>query len=259
MEEIAHVIEEFKKIEDVKAIALAGSRTAKSNDETSDYDIYIYSDKEIDIQKRTEIAKQFSDKYEINNCFFGPGDEWIMKDSGIEIDLMYRSREWMQNSIENTWVKHYPCVGYSTCFVFNLKNSEIIFDPDGWYKNIQTKVSGEYPEQLAKNIINNNLPLLKNKITASFYEQVKKGLKREDYVSLNHRIAAFLASYFDILFAVNKVLHPGEKRLVQYTKLHCTIIPENFEEDINNITRYPLNNTLEILSRLNENLIKIMK
>ena len=258
MENIKAVIDEFKKIEDVKAIVLAGSRTANSYDETSDFDIYIYSDKEIDIQKRTKIAQQFSDRYEINNCFFGPGDEWFMKNSSVQIDLMYRSREWIENSIENTWIKHYPCVGYSTCFVFNIKNSEIIYDPEGWYKKLQEKVCTAYPDELSKNIINNNLPLLKNKIVASFYEQVKKALKRKDYVSLNHRIAAFLASYFDILFAVNKVLHPGEKRLIQYTKLHCEKIPENFEEDINNLTRYPLENTLEILSSLNENLIKII-
>ncbi len=258
MKIIGPIIDNFKNITDVKAIALAGSRTAKSADSTSDYDVYIYSDKDIDLDKRTQIAKKYADKFEINNQFFGPGDEWILKDSGIQFDVMYRSREWIENSIENTWVKHYPSVGYSTCFVFNVKNSKALYDPEGWYKNLQTKVSGEYPEQLSKNIINNNLPLLKNKISASFYEQVQKAIKREDYVSLNHRIAAFVASYFDTLFAANKVLHPGEKRLVQYTKLHCKKIPENFEADINSITKEPMKNTLEILSRLNKNLMKII-
>ena len=259
MKIIAPIIENFKNIPDVKAIALAGSRTANSADAASDYDVYIYSDREIDIEKRTKIAKKYADKYEIDNKFFGTGDEWILKNSGIQFDVMYRSREWIENSIENTWVKHNPSVGYSTCFVFNIKNSKNLYDPENWYKNLQNKVSGQYPEQLAKNIISNNLPLLKNKISASFYEQVQKALKREDYVSLNHRIAAFTASYFDVLFAVNKVLHPGEKRLVQYTKLHCKKIPENFEADITSITKEPVKNTLEILSNLNKNLMKIMK
>ena len=259
MKIIGPIIENFKNIPEVKAIALSGSRTAKSSDETSDYDVYIYSDKDIDTNKRTEIAKKYADKYEIDNRFFGSGDEWILKNSDIQFDVMYRSREWMENSIENTWVKHYPSIGYSTCFVFNVKNSKSLYDPQGWYKNLQNKVSGEYPEQLSKNIINNNLPLLKNKISASFYEQVQKALQRKDYVSLNHRIAAFIASYFDVLFAANKVLHPGEKRLVQYTKLHCKKIPENFEADITSITKEPMKNTLETLSRLNINLMKIMK
>ncbi len=258
MKVIGPIINNFANIPEVKAIAVGGSRTAKSADIYSDYDIYIYSDKNIDLEKRTEIAKKYADKFEINNQFFGPGDEWILKNSGTQFDVMYRSREWIEKSIENTWVKHQPSVGYSTCFVFNVKNSQSLYDPDGWYKNLQTKVSGEYPEQLSKNIINNNLPLLKNKISASFYEQVQKALKREDFVSLNHRISAFVASYFDTLFAANKVLHPGEKRLVQYTKLYCKKIPENFEADINSITKNPMKNTLEILSRLNKNLMKII-
>ncbi len=258
MKNIIPIIEQFRKLENIKAITLAGSRTVNSDDETSDYDIYIYSDEKINIDERKRIAKQFSENFEINNCFFGPGDEWIIKSSNIQIDIMYRSREWIENSIENTWIKHYPSVGYSTCFVFNIKNSKILYDPENWYKNLQEKVNTNYPDELSKNIINNNLPLLKNKITASFYEQVEKAIKRKDYVSLNHRIAAFLASYFDVLFATNRILHPGEKRLIQYAKLHCKKLPQDFETDINNLTRYPLENTLAILSKLNENLLKII-
>lgn len=73
MENISQIIDEFKNIENVKAIVLSGSRTADSSDEISDYDIYIYSDTEINLDERTRIAKIFSDKYEINNQFFGPG------------------------------------------------------------------------------------------------------------------------------------------------------------------------------------------
>ena len=52
MDNIQNIINEFQQIENVKAISLAGSRAANSSDKTSDYDIYVYSDTEIDIQKR---------------------------------------------------------------------------------------------------------------------------------------------------------------------------------------------------------------
>ena len=53
--------------------------------------------------------------------------------------------------------------------------------------------------------------LLKDKPFASYYEQIEKAIKRDDKNSINHRISAFMASYFDIIFAKNKMLHPGEK------------------------------------------------
>jgi hypothetical protein len=49
-----------------------------------------------------------------------------------------------------------------------------------------------------------------------YLEQIKAAIVRQDPVSLNHRIAAWLSSYFDILFATNGQFHPGEKRLLTY-------------------------------------------
>lgn len=45
-------------------------------------------------------------------------------------------------------------------------------------------------------------------------------------------MAALLASYFDIIFAVNRQLHPGEKRLVQNAVNTCALLPEQMEADI---------------------------
>jgi hypothetical protein len=55
-------------------------------------------------------------------------------------------------------------------------------------------------------------------------------------VSVIHRTVALLASYFDIIFAVNSVPHPGEKRLVQQVKKLCSKVPDGMEEQIQNVT-----------------------
>ena len=57
-------------------------------------------------------------------------------------------------------------------------------------------------------------------------------MKRRDLVSVNHRLAGMLASYFDILFAVNRVPHPGEKRLVEAAVAICPRLPEDMAADV---------------------------
>jgi hypothetical protein len=56
--------------------------------------------------------------------------------------------------------------------------------------------------------------------------------QRGDLVSLNHRTAALLASYFDILFALNRELHPGEKRLLEHAQSRCACLPVDMAENV---------------------------
>ena len=59
--------------------------------------------------------------------------------------------------------------------------------------------------------------------------------KLKDLVSVNHRIAAFLESYFDIIFAVNELTHPGEKRMISYAAAHANLLPNQFEQSLNTL------------------------
>jgi predicted nucleotidyltransferase len=62
--------EYFGSLPQVVAVVLAGSRTTLVADESSDFDFYVYVEEEIPVDIREAIARQFSDRIEINNQFW---------------------------------------------------------------------------------------------------------------------------------------------------------------------------------------------
>lgn len=230
------IIKDFSDIKEVKAIALGGSAgSANTQDSLSDYDIYIFSDEPVPVKVRGEIAKRYSDNYEIHNTFYGDGDEWFRRTDDRVFDLMFWNRKWIEDIINNIWFRHDAWGGYTTCFLYTVKNASVLYDPQDWFKNLQEKLNTPYPQELANNIVLKNRLMIKDKISASFKEQIEKAVKRNDVVSINHRITAFLAGYFDIIFAVNKILHPGEKRLIPFALKNCTLLPADFEKNITDL------------------------
>ncbi len=236
----------------------SGSGVNNTSDHLSDIDVYIFVDKDILVSSREEMVKRISSKYEVGCEYFGSGDEFLVDKLDCQLDIMYWNVNWFENIIENIWFKHYPSNGYTTAFLFTLNNFQIIYDTDNWLLNLQTSIQTEYPNELKQNIIKRNIMLMKDKPFASYYEQIEKAVKRNDVVSINHRITAFLASYFDIIFAVNELLHPGEKRLIQYAKDNCSILPDNFEENIKKLLIQSNFETLNILNDMVEKLRKII-
>ena len=247
----------YAMLDCIYAVVQSGSRTSEQNDEMSDYDIYVYSDMQIPIEFREQLAKKYSDDYEINNQYFETGDEWILKD-GSKFDFMFRSKKWIEDNIENIYTKHYASNGYTTCFLHNVATSKILYDKNHWFEALKSKINNKYPKELKDNIIKRNMMLLKDKKCSSYLEQIELAVKRNDPISVNHRVTAFLASYFDILFAKNEIFHPGEKRLIKYTKTHCQKLPEDFEEDLTKLFKVPDIEKLSILDNMVEKLRKIL-
>ena len=252
-----NILQEFQNLQYVRAVAIGGSGTNKTSDKLSDVDVYIFVEKDIPVAEREKIIKKYSSKYEAGGEYFGSGDEFFVDELNIQLDVMYWNVNWFEDIVNNVWFKHYPSNGYTTAFLFTLKNFEIIFDRDNWLFNMQKSIKTEYPKELKQNIIKRNMMLMKDKPFASYYEQIEKAIKRNDFVSINHGISAFLGSYFDVIFAMNELLHPGEKRLIRYAKDNCKILPKDFEENINKLLVQPNNDTLLILDNMIKNLRKV--
>lgn len=227
------IIEELSKNENIEAIALGGSRGAGHGDSKSDYDVYVYSKEPVPEDFRQAIFEKYCSRFEVGNHFFEYEDNCIMND-GIPVDIIYRSLDGFEKYMEKLIGDCRARNGYTTCFWYNLVYSEIIYDPDGKYAALQKRFDIPYPEKLKDNIIDSGIRLLCDDLPA-FDAQIMKAVRRGDVVSINHRVTEFVAVYFDVIFAMNEKLHPGEKRLIELAKAECPILPDAFEENLKSL------------------------
>lgn len=250
----------FAALPEIEAIALGGSRAGTNYDEKSDYDLYIYCTNIPDEGIRRRILEKCCQYMEIGNSFWELEDDCTLKD-GIDIDILYRNIGDFSQTICYVVEEHTAYNGYTTCMWHNLLHSRILYDKNGELESLQNKYRIPYPDELRNNIIRKNLRLLTGNLP-SYDTQIKKAFSRKDMVSVNHRTAAFLESYFDIIFALNRLTHPGEKRMVQYAKEQAEILPADFEEHLNRLFQYLFvdsEKAVQTLGKMTAELEKIIK
>lgn len=217
----------------VEAIALGGSRAAGNADEKSDYDVYVYVCGELTAGEREPILAAFCDRMEIDNRYWEREDNCRLK-NGVDLDIIYRSLPDFERGLRWVVKEGNASNGYTTCMWHNLNTCRILYDRDGRLAALQQEYAVPYPKILKHNIIERNLKLLGG-VLPSYDMQIKKARQRGDFVSVNHRTAAFLESYFDVIFALNEKTHPGEKKLVSLCLSQCRLLPAHFEENLDGL------------------------
>ncbi len=232
--------------------------------------VYYYNKEEKTITiRKVGSGEEYEESYD--KLILSPGARAIRPSSiiGVDRDNVFtvknvvdidRLKKYIdENNIEDVAVKCQARNSYTTCMWHNLRTCRILYDKNGNLIKYKEKYSFDYPEQLKKNIINHQLKLIDSSLPA-YPNQIKKAIERGDSVSVNHRISEFLASYFDMIFAINSLTHPGEKRLIQLCKKQCKILPENFEENLELLFSHMFSreNHLQCIEDI-ENIVKNVK
>jgi predicted nucleotidyltransferase len=219
------IAERFANLDKVESLIWCGSAGRGKSDRFSDFDIYVYHWQEPRREDRERIVASRSRNYELDHRYWELEDEWI-EPNGAQVNVMYRSCSQAEEEIDFRLRKSIASLRYTTAYCFCIAEGFILADPNGWCLALQNQLKRNYPDDLVRSIVLTNRAVMGGRILSGYFEQIQAAISRDDIVSVNHRVAAFLASYYDILFAVNRRYHPGEKRLLQYGN-ELEIIPEN--------------------------------
>jgi len=255
--EVNDFINDLCNIDGIQALVLGGSRATERIDEKSDYDFYLYSETGIDQDTRCKILSKYCKYFEIGNSY------WELEDNGqlncgIDFDIIYRNTQQFVKTVADVVENYTAYNGFTTCLWYNVLNSKIIFDKDDMFKKIKERFSIPYPKKLKENIIKRNMALLSDSVV-SYDRQITKAIYRKDLINLNNRISAFLASYFDVIFAINELPNPGEKRIMEMCLNKCNVLPDGFEKNINGLIQNMDNNESMILEIVNNIIYELKK
>lgn len=233
---VRSIVANFSELPQVVAIALGGSHCTGFADAESDYDIYVFVKSEIPLSIRRQLAERFDSAPEINNNWWGPGDEWDVQASGTAIDIIYWEAQPYIRQLREVIEGHRPSLGYSTSFWFTVAHATPLFDRDGWFTELQSLAASPYPGELQRAIVRFNHPILRS-TRSSYRHQIEVASMRRDPVSVQHRVTGLLASVFDIVFALNRTLHFGEKLQLAHVAALGETVPSNFEHLVRNLIR----------------------
>ena len=253
---LRQLFDTLSKRSEIDALVLGGSRGKNKGDQWSDYDIYVYLNSPLKVEDRKALLDPYMSLMEYNHQFFETEDDGVLK-NGIGIEFIYRSlKDFTQLIEQNLALKLNR--GYSTCFIDNLLTSKIIFDREGQYERLQTHVRVADKKAVYKKVVEQNVPLLYGTQPA-LYDQIVKAAKRHDLVAINHRLTEFLSLFFDTLFAINHVNHPGEKRMLELAN-HLLFKPRKMVETIESVLKeHASQESLIELERLTKDLIELSK
>ncbi len=231
---IRQLAEALKPLTEIAAVVMGGSRGAGNEDAFSDTDLYVYCSQPIP-ESRRELLAPLVEKGEYGNDYWEYEDNLLLK-NGEKVDIIYRNIERLKGYLSRLQKYPHQSAGYSTCFWHNILHGEILWERNGAFTELRNSLPGEYSDELRRVIVQRSWHLIAGSMV-SYSAQIRTAAKRGDVVSLQHRVTGLLSSSFDLLFALNRQLHPGEKKLLLLCRRDCPLCPADWEERVMAVIR----------------------
>lgn len=240
---IDKIVDELKKIKEVKAVVLAGSHASRAARPDSDLDIGLYysSEAPLDIKKIIIACKNLGAFPNLIVAKLGEwgtwmnGGAWLIIDKQ-RVDLIYRNIEFVEKtiteSVEGRIKTDYfqqPAYGfYSYMYCSETKFNTILYDPFDIVRQLKKKVQ-VYPQRLKNKIINFFL------WDAQFsFSRAEKSAKRSEIYIVAGCFTRIVNDLIQVLYALNETFFISEKKFYSDCK-SFTIGPENFLDESQSI------------------------
>lgn len=243
------VAAEFSALASVEAGWLGGSHASGDANASSDVDLYVYTSTELPAADRAGIIEPRASVAEVGCDFWEEEDYWLERKSGTKVEAMYRRPEWETQYLEDLFTNNRARMGFSTTGWHSVANAHVLFDRHGWVREVKALATRPYPDDLASAIIHLNFSVLRGTLV-THPEAFASALARDDLPFAHSRINEILNSYFDILFALNRTLHPGAKRQLANAQ-NLLLKPDKMANDVTDL----LQSSFETLSEKIEPLL----
>ncbi len=241
------IVNELKRIKEIKAIVLGGSNATNTQRPDSDIDFGIFYEAKnpLDIEKVTKAIRNLgvNEKNSIITKigewgYWMNGGTWLIVDKQ-RVDFIYRDLDFVKKTIDesiNGKIKtdfyQQPAYGfYSYIYCSEVKESKILYDPSSSILQLKDMVKS-YPQKLKTEIIN------KFMWDAQFsFSRAEKSSERGEIYIVSGCITRIVNDLVQVLYAINETYFFGEKKF--YKDINTfNVKPNNFMVRINKILLY---------------------
>ncbi len=219
------VAEAMVGLRGIIGITLGGSVASGLADDSSDIDLHAYWRASLaSSEEREDRLYHVADEGSMNIGVTYWGLEDHLNIGGRPVELVYVNLDELRSDIERAYDEGLNGEGFVTAQFYYLDTGHVLYDPAGELGMLQERLRASYPEPTRQLLLHDNPFLFQ-----TYMEHLRKAQQRGDLLFVQHRRYTMQMVFFNLLFALNRRYHPGEKRLLIHGK-RCPIKPDKMAE-----------------------------
>lgn len=251
----AAVADAAMAISGVVAVTLGGSLASGLADEHSDVDLHVYWREPLadDAARHAALAAAADAGTAVATI-----REWGLEDhltaGGRLVELVYVHLGDLRSLVERSYGEGLGDEGFATALLWSVAAGLLLRDPSGELHALRARLAA-YPEATRRRLLATMPGLLR-----AYLGQLRKAQARGDVLFAQHRRYTIQMVYFNMLFALNRMYHPGEKRLLLHGE-RCAIRPPGQAERWERVARLPAGDpaAAELLAGLTDDLCALAR
>ena len=194
------------------AISLGGSVATGLADAVSDLDLHIYWRWPLAVPAaRAEQLATCADAGSLEVEILTWGREDNFRVGGRHVELIYIPLDELLAEADQAYGAGLIDEGFATARLFYVASGQTLHDPSGDLGALQARLLAGYPEPTRRRLLEHHPELLR-----AYLGQLRKAHARGDLLFVQHRRYTVQMVFFNLLFALNRRYHPGEKRLLTH-------------------------------------------